>query len=170
MITAKRACACVLNARTCMYSLISERILSKFAGDILWLTLSGKDYVLYIFTHCASACVSGRVVKSFTNLWMDSLQIWWAYTTNDHTSHGIHTYHVHAPRARARARVRARAWLTVRLCMDGFSSNLRWTYYRSQQVARVTYLLCSRTAHTRARVSVQSRAWLNIQLSLDGLS
>jgi hypothetical protein len=44
-----RACACVLNA-------IFERILFKFAGNILRLTISVNDYVLSMFTHRAHAC------------------------------------------------------------------------------------------------------------------
>jgi hypothetical protein len=51
--------ACVLSARTCVHLLIFERILSKFAGNILRLTITGKDYVLFIFTRCARA----RVIK-----------------------------------------------------------------------------------------------------------
>jgi hypothetical protein len=34
---------CVLNARVCVHSLIFERIKSKFAGNILRLTICGKD-------------------------------------------------------------------------------------------------------------------------------
>jgi hypothetical protein len=71
---------------------------------------------------------------------------------------------------RASARVRVRAWLTVRLFMDGFSSNLGWTYYAPEQVARDTYFSYSRTARTRASARVQARAWFNSQLSLDGFS
>jgi hypothetical protein len=51
-----RACACVLNARVPVHSLIFERIISRFAGNILLLTINVKDYVLFIFTHCAHAC------------------------------------------------------------------------------------------------------------------
>jgi hypothetical protein len=62
-----RARACVLSSRTCVYSLMFERILSKFAGNILRLTMSGKDYVLFIFTHrahaCERACARARVIK-----------------------------------------------------------------------------------------------------------
>jgi hypothetical protein len=54
-------------------------------------------------------------------------------------------------RTRASARVRARAWLSVRLSMDVFSSNLRWTYCKSHQVAWATYFSCSCTACERAR-------------------
>jgi hypothetical protein len=62
-----------------VYSLISEQIFSKFAGNKLRLTINNKDYVLFIFTH------------------------------------GM----------RASARVRERVWLSIRLSMDRFSSELR---------------------------------------------
>jgi hypothetical protein len=59
--------ACVLSARVCVHSLIFERIMSKFSGNILRLTISGKDYVLFMFTHRAHAwkraCASARVIK-----------------------------------------------------------------------------------------------------------
>jgi hypothetical protein len=42
------------------------------------------------------------VVKIFTYLWTDSLQICWAHAKNDHKLHGLHIYHVHVTRARAR--------------------------------------------------------------------
>jgi hypothetical protein len=155
-----RARACVLSARTCVHSLIFERILSKFAGNILRLTISGNDYVLLmfthrahaceracarervikrsliygrilvkfavnilqvtsssmgyvrlIFTHRARACASVRVVKTFTYLWTDSLQICCANTTHDHKLFGLHiiimfTHRAHVcVRACARARV-----------------------------------------------------------------
>jgi hypothetical protein len=48
--------ACVLSACVCVHSLIFERIMSKFAGNILRLTISGKDYVLVIVTHRMYAC------------------------------------------------------------------------------------------------------------------
>jgi hypothetical protein len=117
-------------------------------------------YVHFMITHrapCERARACERLVKTFTYIWMDSLQICWTHTTHDHTLHGIHTYHVHVSRARARERVCERAWLTVRLCMDGFSSNLRWTYYKSQHVARAVYFSCS-------------PFMLIIQLYMDGFS
>jgi hypothetical protein len=59
--------ACVLSARTCVHSLIFERILSKFAGNILRLTISCKDYILFMFTHrayaCEHTCARARVIK-----------------------------------------------------------------------------------------------------------
>jgi hypothetical protein len=136
------ACACVLNARAYVHLHIFERILSKGAGNILRHTLSGKDYVLFMFAYLmdgfssnlrwtyytsqqvawatylscpltartrASARVRARVVKTFTHIWTDSLHICWAHTTDNHTLHGLHTYHVHAPRAHARPRVCERA-------------------------------------------------------------
>jgi hypothetical protein len=52
-----RARACVRAKRARMYALAYfERIMSKFAGNILQLTISGKDYVLFIVTHRVYAC------------------------------------------------------------------------------------------------------------------
>jgi hypothetical protein len=59
-------CTCVLNASACLNSLICIWIISKFAGNILRLTTSDKDYVLFMVTHHAGerACVQARVVES----------------------------------------------------------------------------------------------------------
>jgi hypothetical protein len=68
------ACACVLNTRACVHSHILERILSKFAGNILRLTISVKDYIRVMFTHrehaCEHACehASACVINSFAYL------------------------------------------------------------------------------------------------------
>jgi hypothetical protein len=70
-------------------------------------------------------------------------------------------------RMRASVRVQERAWLSVLLSMDGFSSNLRWIYYKSHQVAWAMYVSCSCNTRTRASARVRERAWLNICLSLD---
>jgi hypothetical protein len=63
----QHACACLLSAHICVHSLIYKRILSKFPGNILRLTISGKDYVLFIFPHrahaCERACARARVIK-----------------------------------------------------------------------------------------------------------
>jgi hypothetical protein len=41
-----------------------ERILSKFAGNVLLLTISVKDYVLFMFTHaCARVCVHSLIFE-----------------------------------------------------------------------------------------------------------
>jgi hypothetical protein len=52
------ACTCVLNARACVHSLIFERIISKFAGNILLLTISVKDYV-FSCSHTVPESVRG---------------------------------------------------------------------------------------------------------------
>jgi hypothetical protein len=95
-----------MRARVINHLLIYGQILFKFAVNILQITKSSMDYVLFIFTHCAHACermcTSGRMVKTFTYLWTDSFQSCWAHTTNDHKLHGLQTYHVHAPRASSR--------------------------------------------------------------------
>jgi hypothetical protein len=50
---------------TSVHSLIFERILSKFAVNILRLTMRGKDYVLFMFTHCVCerVCERDHVIK-----------------------------------------------------------------------------------------------------------
>jgi hypothetical protein len=73
-------------------------------------------------------------------------------------------------RTRVSARVRERAWLSVRLYMDGFSSNLRWTYYKSYQVAWATYFSYSRTARACVSARVREHVWLNFRLYMDGFS
>jgi hypothetical protein len=102
--------------RVVKHSLIYGPTLFKCAVDILQITASSMGYVLFMITHHAHACkrvrarasarvrASARLVKTFTHLWTDSLQICWAHTTDDHTLHGLHTY-LHAPRTHARARV-----------------------------------------------------------------
>jgi hypothetical protein len=54
VVCTQRVCAC--QARACVYSLTFEQSMSKCAGNILRLAISGKDYVLMMFTHCAHAC------------------------------------------------------------------------------------------------------------------
>jgi hypothetical protein len=71
------------------HSLIYGPTLFKFAVNILQITTSSMGYVLLC---------SLTVVKTFTYLWTDSLQICWAHTTDDHKLHGLHAYYVHAPR------------------------------------------------------------------------
>jgi hypothetical protein len=108
--SAHKARACVLNARACVHSLIFERILSKFSGDILRLTISDKDYVLFMFTHralvCERACSRVRVIKRLLiygrvlfKFAVHILQI----TTS--SIYGQHTLHVRALRACVRAQV-----------------------------------------------------------------
>jgi hypothetical protein len=67
----------VQRARACVHSLIFERIVSELAGNILRLTIGGKDYVLFIFTHRAHA-----YERAYVYLWTDSLQICGEHTAN----------------------------------------------------------------------------------------
>jgi hypothetical protein len=200
--SARNACACVLNARVYVHSLIFERILFKFGGNILRLTISVKDYVLFMFMHwahaceraCAWACVikhsriygpilfkfavnilqltmssfscsltsrtraSERVVKTYTYLLTDSLQICWAHTTNNHKLHGLHTYHVHAPRARGQAHA-----INCSLIYGWFLFKFQLT------TSRKGYVLFMFTHHARVRVCVCERecasAWLSVRSS-----
>jgi hypothetical protein len=102
-----RACACVLNARACVNSLIFERILSKFAGNILRLILRGRDYILFIFTHRMHACIVRLSIGGFfSNLqwtYYKSQQMTWAtYFPPSRTAH-----------TRTSTHVRVRAWSNV---------------------------------------------------------
>jgi hypothetical protein len=58
-----RAYACMQSARACVRSLIFLCIISTFAGNILRITTSSMNYVLFMFKHCERACASERVVK-----------------------------------------------------------------------------------------------------------
>jgi hypothetical protein len=74
-----RACVRAKHARMCAFAYF-ERIMSKFAGNILRLTISGKDYVLFIVTYHVYACkrasasscvithslIYGRILFKFT--------------------------------------------------------------------------------------------------------
>jgi hypothetical protein len=72
--------------------------------NILLITSSSMDYVLFVFIHRAHACecASARVrARAWLNISL-SLE---GFTSNslgiyyDHKLDGLHTYHVHAPRA-----------------------------------------------------------------------
>jgi hypothetical protein len=109
-----RTCALVLSACTCVNSLIFERILSKFAGNILRLTISGKDYLLFIFTHRAHAwehaCVRERVIKH--SLIYGRILFKFAVNILQVTSSSMGYFsNSRTARARARACVRAGEWL-----------------------------------------------------------
>jgi hypothetical protein len=105
----QRACA-----RACLikHSLIYGPTLFKCAVNILQITTSSMGYVLFMFTRRAHACVRARACARGQNIhsYLDGFSSnLLAHTTYDHTLHGLHTYHVHAPRAHARARVYERA-------------------------------------------------------------
>jgi hypothetical protein len=81
----------------------------------------------------------------------------WENTTTHQKRHGLRTFYVHTPRACVRARLCERAWLSIRLSVDGFSSNVLGTYFKSPQVAWATYFSCPHTAHMRASARVRAR-------------
>jgi hypothetical protein len=123
-VSARNACACVLNARACVHWLIFERILHKFAGNVLLLTISVKDYFSCsrIARTCAGACVIkhsliyGPILFQFavnilqiTTSSMGYIPFMFTHRAHAYKLHGLYTYHVHAPRAHAQARVCERA-------------------------------------------------------------
>jgi hypothetical protein len=69
---------CVLNSHVLQ---TVERILSKFAGNVLLLTISVKDYVLFMFTYRAHACIR---MCAFAYFLTDYVQICWEHTTTHH--------------------------------------------------------------------------------------
>jgi hypothetical protein len=124
--------------------------LDGFSSNMLgiyykWPQVTCARYLTFSYTARmrASACVRARAWLSVC-LSMDgfSLNLWWAY----YKSHQVAwaTYFPCSGTARmrvsARARMRVRAWFSVRLSLDGVSSNLLGTYYKSPQVAWATYL------------------------------
>jgi hypothetical protein len=84
-----------------------ERILSKCAGNVLLLTISVKDYVLFMFTHRACGCVRAGTAHmcAFAYFWTDYVHICWEHTTSHHKWQGLYTFHCHAPRVRVQARI-----------------------------------------------------------------
>jgi hypothetical protein len=107
-----RACACVLNVRACVYSLIFERILCIFAGNILRLTIRFKDYVRFMYTHRAHtwerACAWLSIRLSMDRM---SSNLRWTYYESQHVAWTIYFSCSLTARTRASERVRARAWL-----------------------------------------------------------
>jgi hypothetical protein len=133
------------SARVIKRWLIYGRFFFKFDLNILQITTSSMGCVRVIFTHRVHACGRGT---AFAQLWTDYFQLSFEHTTNYHKQHGLRTVHVHGPRARAR--VREHTWFGVLLSVDGLSSNVLGTYYRSPQIAWATYFSFPRTARAWA--------------------
>jgi hypothetical protein len=188
-------CKNVLYSRACVNSLIFVRILSKFAGNILRLTIGGQglrtarvrlsmdgfssfhkshkvawatylscpravknvliflfwyaghilqmpqsymDYILIMITHRTHSCKRSFASERMINC---SLIYWRIFTDYIQitTSSMDYVRFIFTHSADACGRVRACVWFSVRLSLDGFSSNLLETYYKSPQVAWATY-------------------------------
>jgi hypothetical protein len=114
-------------------SLINGPITSDLAANKSWQFSTNRNPSL----PAVLALVYYVCIRLFFN---GFCQICWEHTTTHYKWQRLHTFHFHAPRVSPR--VRERVWLSVRLSMDTFSSNLRWTYYKSHQVAWATYVLC----------------------------
>jgi hypothetical protein len=135
--------------------------------NILHVTSSSMAYVHVMFTHRAHAGTSGRVVKTFTYLWTDSFQSCWAHTTNDHTLHGLHTYHVHAPQTRACASARViNCFLAYGRFLFKFTVNILQITISSKGYVLFIFMHCAHVCEGAcASARVRARTWLNIQLS-----
>jgi hypothetical protein len=144
----------------CVQSLIFERIISKFAGNILLLTISVNN-MYYSFARTARTRASAHVRERAwlsIRLSMDRRfsNLRWTYYKSQQVAWAMYFSFSRTARTRASARMRERAWLSIRLFMDRRFSNLRWTYYKSHQVAWATYCSCSLTARTRASARVRA--------------
>jgi hypothetical protein len=106
--------------------------MSTFAGNILRLTIIGKDYVLFIVTHrmyackraSASACVIMHSLIYGPTLFKFAVNILQITTS----SMGYVLFMI-THRALACERARA-SGKNIHSSLDGFSSNLLGTYYR----------------------------------------
>jgi hypothetical protein len=87
-----RACACVLNERACVHSLIFERIISKFAGNILLLTISVRALRVVI-----QSIIFGRILFKFAGHILHMTKSYMGYILI------MFTHHVHASCLRTRA-------------------------------------------------------------------
>jgi hypothetical protein len=123
-------CMCV-----CVYVCLSVRL---YVSTFLNGSSPNLEGTFYGSWHVSWAIYFVVCICAFAYFWTDSLHICLELNTNHHKWQGLRTVYVHTPRARMRDSM----WLSVRLHMDGFSSNSRWTYYKSHQVAWATYCSC----------------------------
>jgi hypothetical protein len=136
--------------------------------NVLRLTTIGMGYVLFMFTHRAHvferACTSARVIKRlliFRRFYFKFAGIILQITTSSvRYVLFMFTHRVHA--------CTSVCVVSVRLCLDGFSSNMLRTYYISPQVTWATYFSCSLTTPTRG--SARILAWIIVLLSVDVIS
>jgi hypothetical protein len=149
-----RACACVLNAHACVHSLSFERIITKFAGNILLLTISVKDYVFFSFTHrahaCEHACARACVIKH-SLIYGPTLFKFAVNILQITISSMGYVLFMFTHRTCVSACVRARAWLKHSLIFG------RILFKCAGHIQQMTtsyigyiYLSCSRIAGTRA--------------------
>jgi hypothetical protein len=86
----------------------SQRIFSKFGGNIIWVMTRIVGYLLFSERN-SRVCAKRARMCALAYFSTDSLQICWEHTTTHHKCQGLHTFHVHVPHACVRARVRERA-------------------------------------------------------------
>jgi hypothetical protein len=116
---------------------ISQRIFSKFAGNILWVRTRIVGYLLFSARN-ARACILNARMCAFAYFRTDSLQICWEHTTTHHKCQGLRTVHFHAPCARV-VKTYTSIWTDL-------FSNLLGTY------KYMGYIIIMFTHHVHARV------------------
>jgi hypothetical protein len=133
-----------------LYSLCVRARMCAFA--YFW-----TDYVqikYFLFSRTARVIkrplLYGRILFKFA---VNILHVSW------HVAWAIYVVCARTACTRASARVRPSAWLNIHLSMDRRFSNLRWTYYKSQQVVWAMYFSWSLTAHTRANKIWYTSLW-----------
>jgi hypothetical protein len=131
----------------------------QFSGNLLLLTISVKDYLLFMFMHrahaCKRACARACVIKhslTYEPILFKFANILQIITSSMWYIRSMFTHHVYASK-----RASARLVKNIHRSMDGFSSNLLGTYYRWPQVTWDIYVSCSHTAGTRTSAPVRAR-------------
>jgi hypothetical protein len=117
---------------------ISQRIFSAFGGNLLRVMTRWVGYIFLCARNARAYSTLARILRLARG---DMGYVLFMFT------HRVH------------------AWLSIHLSSDGLSCNLMGTYFKSPQVAWVTYLLYSRIACTHASERVVKRS-----LIFDGFS
>jgi hypothetical protein len=160
-------CVCV-SVCVCVYPAIrfhiSQRIFSKFGGNLLRVMTRYAGYICVVCTQCGRTRVRAKraYMCAFAYFLTDYVQICWEHTTTHHKRQGLRTFYFHVrahacERACARARVIKRSLIYGRILFK-FALNLM-----SHQVAWATHFhvhACERacaSARVRARMCERAR-------------
>jgi hypothetical protein len=117
----------------------SQRIFSKFGGNLLRVMTRSVGYICFVCTQCKC---------TFAYFGTDYVQICWEHATTHHKWQGLRIFHVHAPRARVQARMCERARDLA------FSTDLLEIWREpstGHDTWRGLYIVCLHATHARAR-------------------
>jgi hypothetical protein len=137
----------------------SQRIFSKFGGNLLRVMTCSAGYICAVCTQCARMRVRAKRAHmcAFAYFWTDSVHICWEHTTTHHKWQGLHTFHVHTPRASARARV-IKCLLIYGRILFKFAKNILQVTSSSMGYVLLTHTHAPRASErTRARVCKRAR-------------